>query len=440
VAKENTVYLYGQIEAPPIVKVRPTGEPATAHLVLKCVRRSFIPNAGFAVNSGEQRVDSIPIITTNAEIIKQCCSLRQNDMVFVKGVVTTRNVKKSYLCPNGHRFQKIGTKGYITPIFISARERGAAVLNETVKENGQVKITYTDGVTPASGMEILNANAEISNQVFLIGVLVRDPIIHYIDEANNICVAQYQVAANRRYRIPDNNTADQTDYPWIKTINKQAIMDYKSLKKGSLIMINGAVQSREVERTTVCDVCGEAMTVKERIIELFPYSVEYLRSCVVTFDKKNEEDTTEDSGPLPDNAFGMKEDRVSAEVEQYREAIITSASPPPLNKAIVALARGPQANRPSYLKGHSRRKVVKSPTRAVSENSSSNSEAAQELQFLHSDENGSLFAEYWGSNSSELIVSNARSDSAETPTTTKNESNSSLLIDCGGTGLFDDEW
>ena len=38
-AKENTVHLYGQVVEDPVIKVRPTGEATSAHIILKCIRR-----------------------------------------------------------------------------------------------------------------------------------------------------------------------------------------------------------------------------------------------------------------------------------------------------------------------------------------------------------------------------------------------------------------
>ena len=279
-AKENTVHLYGQVVEDPVIKVRPTGEATSAHIILKCIRRPYLIGEGY-VDAGNQRIDYIPVITMVADQIKQMSDMRKNDMVELKGVITTRNVRKAYICEHGHEFKYVGMRSYVTPIFMTVREKGAKVV-ETIPAlpSRSERTIYSEGITPDTGMELLHKYSEISNQVYLIGTLVTDPLFYEFNDEKGGAMMQYQLASNRRYHLPDKHDDEHTDYPWVKTVNKQARTDRLHLKKGATIFINGAIQSRDIERDVTCEVCNCKVHVHERVFELYPYSVEYLANCV----------------------------------------------------------------------------------------------------------------------------------------------------------------
>ena len=430
-AKENTAHLFGQIEADPIIKIKPTtGEAASAYLVLKCIRRPYVPGEGYVGSRGDQRIDFVPIITTNPNVIKQCYELRKNDIISVKGVVTTRNVKKTYTCPNGHKFSQIGTKGYITPIFISLRYKGAKVVSEEELPDGQIKKVYSEGVTPESGLEILTANCEISNQLYLIGTLVRDPITHIINEQTGKCVTQYQLATNRRYHIPDPRNEDKTDYPWVKTINKQGNIDFENLRQGSVVMINGAIQSRDVERTAKCDVCEAEVKVTERVIELFPYSVEYLRDC---FNGKLRRKKAEGEEGLNDASESNAED-VSA-----RKFYLPIDSPPPVNQDTVKLAVGKIKKKPIKKSKPVVRNDVVSVERPQLAATAVKAPTASNDDLLVNVGGPSLFSSYWGAQPESASLVAPAQKAPSTPAPPKAEEEFVELLDNDADALGDAE-
>ena len=263
-ARENCVLLHGQIFERPRVYVDASGEAKRATFAVKVLRRPFMTGEG-QVQAGKLYIDYPIILTSDAEMIKTVSTFRKGDMVDVRGVLTTREVKKKSTCPNGHDNTMLGNFVFTTPLYLCRRE---PELNEE------------------KGMELLRARSEISNVVMIIGTLCRDPILYEYEDGKGGCMTQYQIASNRRYHIRDGHETERTDYPWIKTINKQARDDYAHLKTNSTVFINGAFQTREIERQVVCETCGETYSFKESVAELFPYSVEYLMNCI--FDEKTE--------------------------------------------------------------------------------------------------------------------------------------------------------
>ena len=72
----------------------------------------------------------------------------------------------------------------------------------------------------------------------------------------------------------------RTDYPWVKSFGEQANQDAVHLQEGATIYVSGAIQTREVARTTICANCGEEYIWKDTASEIVPYSVEYLEGCL----------------------------------------------------------------------------------------------------------------------------------------------------------------
>lgn len=258
-ARENTVFLHGQIYGEPHILVSPVdGTAKQAAFVLKVTRRPFLNGEG-QVSLSLLRTDFPPIITRDAELVRYCYGLKSGDMVDIKGVLTTREVNKKCICPNGHPVTLPGNSSFITPIYICQRETG---------------------LTPEEGNELLRQRSEISNNVMVIGTLCRDPVFYEYSDVGGNCMTQYQIACNRRYHIRDGHDEERTDYPWVKTINQRGRDDYKHLKINSTVFINGAIQTRDIKRSITCPVCGEVFEKSEMVSELFPYSVEYLRNCL----------------------------------------------------------------------------------------------------------------------------------------------------------------
>ena len=265
-ARENTVFLHGQIQNRPKLFVDKKGNPVQAAFSLKVMRRPFLTGEG-QTTMGKLRVDYPASLTRDEALIKQCVDLHEGDMVDIKGVLTTRNIKKDAFCPNGHRVSETGTYVFITPIYICQREQ---------------KLSEEEGA------KLLRERCEISNNVMMIGSLCNKLDFYEFDPETGTCVAQYQIASNRRYHIKDAHDEERTDYPWVKTINRQARDDREHLRVGSSVLINAAIQTRNIEREMTCPVCGVKFMKKETVSELFPYAVEYLMGC--NFETKEDDE------------------------------------------------------------------------------------------------------------------------------------------------------
>lgn len=270
-AKENFVLLHGQVYDKPRIFVDDAGIMKKASFAVKVLRRPYV-RANGAITTGKLNIDIPVIMTMNPEIIRQCVDLCKGDMVDIRGVYTTREVKKKTICPHGHENISAGNFTFVTPIYICRREQ---------------QLSDTDG------MDLLRKRSEISNMVHIIGTLCREPEQHDFSEGiKKSSIVQYQLASNRRFHIKDAKDSERTDYPWVKTTGKQAQEDLQHLHTGSVVYINGAIQTRDIERTITCSVCEETYNIKESVCEIWPYSVEYLMNCV--FPEKDEADETEE--------------------------------------------------------------------------------------------------------------------------------------------------
>jgi single-stranded DNA-binding protein len=132
-------------------------------------------------------------------------------------------------------------------------------------------------LTLEQGTELLKNSCEISNQVHLVGMLCREPIGFHHD-AKNLDITNYQLAVSRKFHILEDSQDNRVDFPWIKSYGSIAKDDFKFLKKGSYVLIDGMIQSRDIQRKQTCCQCGKEYEFNETAIDIVPYSTEYLRN------------------------------------------------------------------------------------------------------------------------------------------------------------------
>jgi single-strand DNA-binding protein len=83
------------------------------------------------------------------------------------------------------------------------------------------------------------------NKTFLVGRLTKDPELKYL--SNNIAVANFTIAINRTFT---NQTGErEADFINIVVWRKQAENVKKYLSKGSLVGIDGRIQTRNYENS-----------------------------------------------------------------------------------------------------------------------------------------------------------------------------------------------
>lgn len=81
------------------------------------------------------------------------------------------------------------------------------------------------------------------NKAFLIGRLTRDPELRY--SSSNAAIANFSIAIDRQYTSSDGQR--QTDFINIVAFQKQAENIKKYIGKGSLVAVDGRIQTRNYE-------------------------------------------------------------------------------------------------------------------------------------------------------------------------------------------------
>lgn len=254
-ARHNSVSLYGQVIKEPRIITDENGKFVRGMCPVNVIRG--IRDFGNHINN--LKYDCPIIMTGDPEKIAEMATWKLYDMVEIKGTVTTKEVNKSTTCPHcGHKNSTQGNVVFINPIYLSARETG---------------------LTQEQGLELLRKRVEISNNATIVGTLCRD-VETYTSE-KGLVISQYQLAVNRKFRLRDDAAENRTDYPWVKSYGDIGEEDAKFLHTGSVVLVDGMIQTREVKRKSVCSECGEEYPWKDNALEIVPYSVEYLQNYIL---------------------------------------------------------------------------------------------------------------------------------------------------------------
>ena len=274
-ARLNNCILYGFIENRPQFTVDPeTNEHLSGMVYLHVVRGYRDDHAG----KKYMRHDFPLIISMDKEVLREMETWKENDIVMVKGVVTTTPIEKPSYCPNckdenGRATENLarGILLYVTPIYAS-KAGECADKKEALSR-------------------VVDAR-EISNIVLCYGNLVRDP--KYFKTITGTVITQYQVVMERKFRIRADSPDNRVDWPWVKSYGNQAIEDKLRLTKGSEVYIDGVLQARTVHRKTKCECCGEIYQWDDHTLEIVPYDVEYLNNYKTDEILEKEEGQTAD--------------------------------------------------------------------------------------------------------------------------------------------------
>lgn len=103
------------------------------------------------------------------------------------------------------------------------------------------------------------------NKAFLIGRLTRDPELRY--SSSNAAIANFSIAIDRQYT--NGQGQRETDFINIVAFQKQAENIKKYVGKGSLVAVDGRIQTRNYE-----DKDGKRVYVTEVIVD----SIDFLQS------------------------------------------------------------------------------------------------------------------------------------------------------------------
>lgn len=151
--RENTAYLYGQLTRDPICYKNPsTQELLSGQITIKTARRTNATGELFV--KGRLRIDFITIYSRNEKLIReQFMSLRQGDIVLVKGSLSTQETEKKFICKKcGHEMIKHeAVVIYIDPLHIKK---------------------FASGLSTEEGLKEIENNIEISNEINGINFLI----------------------------------------------------------------------------------------------------------------------------------------------------------------------------------------------------------------------------------------------------------------------------
>ena len=305
--RENMAFLLGTVSEEP--KVQKNGDEYGWAMVRVTVVRGF-RTVGDMRNY--LKCDTPLIMTKDEELIKEIEKWKRYDVVSIKGVVSSKMIKKSSYCEHcGMKNVFYGALVYINPIFAE-------------------KLWHLENEEEC--LEYLSSHREISNQIFLFGTLCRDP--GKVKSKYDYSITQYQVAMKRKYKIRTDPPEIKADFPWIKSYGENAEEDFKRLKVGAEVYVDGCLQTRSIMRRVYCGQdtdekghpkkdengvpvfkkgpdgktigCGLQYEWKDRAMEIVPYEVEYINGYLTDEDllrlstEKGDEEEGDDYREAPD--------------------------------------------------------------------------------------------------------------------------------------------
>lgn len=81
------------------------------------------------------------------------------------------------------------------------------------------------------------------NRVILLGRLTRDPNISYSQNGDNLAIARFTLAVDRRGRKQDGTDQQNADFISCVTFGRQAEFAEKYLRQGTKVAVSGRIQT-----------------------------------------------------------------------------------------------------------------------------------------------------------------------------------------------------
>jgi hypothetical protein len=256
-AKENYAFFIGQVKNAATIKNDPDGRPSRASISVRTLSRDIYGKTGeFQYNNCE-----IIVMTGNERLIRDMARIQPFDFIEVKGTVTTKKIRRKVECPEcGHINMIEQTACFITPTYVGIR-------------------AHSNSRT--AGLDYLKSCAEASNIFKGIGRLCVGPEVTNYEDGSRAC--HYQVAINRKLFLADGQPDIHTDYPWVKSTDELAEENAEVLQVGSLIFIDGYLRAIFKKQKMICGNkdCMSEIPYGTSIMEIIPYSIEYLQNCLL---------------------------------------------------------------------------------------------------------------------------------------------------------------
>ena len=255
-AKENYIFLVGQVRKPPVSQKDSNGKIISTMFPLMTLRRNVKDEAG----NYAPRWDKPLIMTTDPLILEKTLEIQVHDIVEVKGTIMTRNVKRSLQCPYcGNVALYDGMITVINPVYVGIRK------NFDSDSEGYAELLQC---------------AEISNTAKVIG-RVCSPAIEVFRNDEGALGARYQIAINRKLYVTGTDPEDHSDYPWVYSYGGVAEEDQSVLQQGSMLYLDGYVHTMKFKQKTYCQnpECMEVFDFPNQSMNITPYACEYLENC-----------------------------------------------------------------------------------------------------------------------------------------------------------------
>ena len=272
-ARQNIAFLYARVsKAPVLTKDNNTGEYNYGMVYVDTVRNLREIEDGLHYVKHEYPL----IISREKCIVENMLTWKENDIVIIKGTLNTKKILKSSFCPvcqnddgTSVKNSSLGNLVYITPIY-------AKKLRSYDEKEDAIK-------------DIVD-NREISNQIYIVGTLLKDP--KFFTTTRGVQITQYPVAINRKYIIRADDPDIRTDWPIVKTYGEQARDDKTFLKYQADVIIDGFLQARTVRRKIKCCNCGNIYEWKDNAMEIVGYDVEYVSGYLTKEEVEQNRQTT----------------------------------------------------------------------------------------------------------------------------------------------------
>ncbi len=247
-ARENTITLVGSVSSPIAVTFNKVHSTYRIAFNLKTLRRNGRTDFPRVNVYGLSEEDARKIYDT----------FKIDTFIMVRGMVSTKMTQKVIKC------EGCG-KEHVSDALVTE----VIAYSKPVLLNGEYEA---------------NELKEFANNLHMIGAVCSE--VQARKSTSGVSMTQYQIAVNRKYHVKEKE--DKTDFPWVKTFGKQAEEDEKHLKVSSQIYINGAIQTREVGKTIVCEECESTIKYVENLGEIVPQDVEYLNNCIFDEEENKE--------------------------------------------------------------------------------------------------------------------------------------------------------
>ena len=261
-ATHNSVQMYGFLKSNPVI-IRDSEHSDIINQIIMpmtIVRRNNISYNG--------PIDSdVIILCDSPEQINEVKNYKQYDVITLKGVLAFAQQPMIFKCQSCNKdsydVNNATSTAFIYPIWINKiNSYEVEALGNDTREGDFNK-----------PIEVLSKNyAEVSNQVYLMGTLVRDP--EYIENGHS-SYCKFPIGCNRKYFISTQNGI-KADYPWVYIYGQDAEKVMSHLHFQSVVFIDGFIRDMRIEKDVCCNYCN--FTQKKKVVrcDIIPYSIEFL--------------------------------------------------------------------------------------------------------------------------------------------------------------------